>query len=54
MTAKYGVPYFANYVNSSMESSDVRSMAILGTQNIFYKNEFNRVSKNEIRHLVSN
>lgn len=26
MTAKYGTPYFSNYVNSSMEPSDVRSM----------------------------
>ena len=26
MTAKYGTPYFANYINSDMEPSDVRSM----------------------------
>ena len=26
MTAKYGTPYFSNYVNSNMEPSDVRSM----------------------------
>ena len=26
MTAKYGIPYFSNYVNSDMEPSDVRSM----------------------------
>ena len=26
MTAKYGLPYFANYVNSDMDPSDVRSM----------------------------
>jgi len=26
MTAKYGTPYFSNYVNSEMEPSDVRSM----------------------------
>jgi len=26
MTAKYGTPYFANYVNSDMDPSDVRSM----------------------------
>lgn len=26
MTAKYGIPYFGNYVNSDMEPSDVRSM----------------------------
>ncbi|MDR3258275.1 MAG: ribonucleoside triphosphate reductase [Fusobacteriaceae bacterium] len=26
MTAKYGTPYFSNYINSDMEASDVRSM----------------------------
>ena len=25
MTAKYGTPYFSNYVNSNMEPSDVRA-----------------------------
>ena len=26
MTAKYGTPYFSNYINSDMQTSDVRSM----------------------------
>lgn len=26
MTAKYGTPYFSNYINSDMEPNDVRSM----------------------------
>ena len=26
MTAKYGIPYFSNYINSDMKPSDVRSM----------------------------
>ena len=25
MTAKYGTPYFSNYINSDMEPNDVRS-----------------------------
>ena len=29
MTAKYGTPYFSNYVNSDMEPSDIRSMCPL-------------------------
>ena len=29
MTAKYGTPYFSNYINSDMEPSDVRSMCRL-------------------------
>ena len=28
MTAKYGTPYFSNYINSDMEPSDVRSMVL--------------------------
>ena len=52
MTAKYGTPYFSNYVNSDMNPSDVRSMAILGTQELIYMDRFGRISKNEVRHLV--
>lgn len=29
MSAKYGIPYFSNYVNSDMDASDVRSMCPL-------------------------
>lgn len=53
MTAKYGIPYFSNYVNSDMNPSDVRSMAILGTQDVIYKDKFGRISKDTINHLVS-
>ena len=27
MTAKYGTPYFSNYINSDMKPSDIRSMS---------------------------
>lgn len=30
MTAKYGIPYFANFINSDMKPEDVRSMCPLG------------------------
>jgi ribonucleoside-triphosphate reductase len=52
MAAKYGSPYFSNYINSDMKPSDVRSMAILGTQDVIYRTPDGRISKNEIRHLV--
>ena len=29
MTAKYGIPYFSNYVNSDMSPNDIRSMCVL-------------------------
>lgn len=54
VTAKYGYPYFSNYISSDMSPSDVRSMAFLGTQDIIYKGANGRVSKNELRHLVNN
>jgi len=54
MTAKYGIPYFANFVNSDMKAEDARSMAILGNQNVIYKNANGKISINEIRHLVNN
>lgn len=45
MTAKYGIPYFSNYVNSDMKPSDIRSMCPLyGKEQVLvredYKNEF--------------
>lgn len=54
VTAKYGYPYFSNYMSSDMKPSDVRSMAFIGSQDIIYKDKFGRVSKNELRHLVNN
>ncbi len=55
MAGKYGYPYFSNFVNSDMKPSDVRSMAFCGSQNIIYKTKNdNRVSINELRHLVNN
>lgn len=54
VTAKYGYPYFSNYISSDMSPSDVRSMAFIGSQDIIYKDKFGRVSKNELRHLVNN
>ncbi len=52
MTAKYGTPYFSNYVNSDLKPSDIRSMAILGSQEVIYKDRFGRISKNQISSLV--
>lgn len=54
MTAKFGIPYFSNFVNSDMNPEDARSMAILGAQEVIYKNQNGDVAKNEIRHLVNN
>jgi ribonucleoside-triphosphate reductase len=54
MTAKFGIPYFSNFINSDMDPEDARSMAILGAQEVIYKNQNGNIAKNEIRHLVNN
>ena len=38
MTAKYGIPYFANFVNSDMDPDDARSMCIFPDEEIIVKN----------------
>ncbi len=37
MTAKYGIPYFANFVNSDMDSEDARSMCLDYNEEIIVK-----------------
>ncbi|MFW6030012.1 MAG: anaerobic ribonucleoside-triphosphate reductase, partial [Halanaerobiales bacterium] len=53
MTTKYGIPYFSNFINSDMKPEDARSMAILGNQNVIYKNASGRISINSIKNLVN-
>ena len=41
MTAKYGTPYFSNYINSDMEPSDVRSMCPLyGKEKVLVRDDY--------------
>lgn len=56
VTRKYGIPYWANYVNSEMKPEDVRSMCFAATERIFYKNnnQSPRVGYTEVRSLVEN
>ncbi|MGM0547843.1 MAG: anaerobic ribonucleoside-triphosphate reductase, partial [Bacillota bacterium] len=54
MTAKFGIPYFSNFINSDLDPEDARSMAILGAQEVIYKNQNGNIAKNEIRNLVNN
>lgn len=56
MSAKYGIPYWANFVNSDMKPSDVRSMCFPATEKIFYKNENRtpRVCYSTVKGVVSN
>lgn len=41
MAAKYGTPYFSNYINSDMEPSDVRSMCpLFGKEQVLVMNDY--------------
>jgi ribonucleoside-triphosphate reductase len=53
MTAKYGTPYFANFINSDLRPEDVRSMCILGNEKLIYVNGNGEVNVNEVRHIVA-
>ncbi len=51
MTAKYGIPYFSNYVNSDMSPEDARSMCLHGDEEIIVKiNE--QIERTTMRELV--
>jgi len=51
-SAKYGINYFANYINSEMKPEDVRSMCKLPGTEIIYKNANGEIAKTEIRRIV--
>ena len=43
MAAKYGTPYFSNYVNSDMEPTDVRSMCPLyGKEKVLVRDDYSK------------
>ncbi len=51
-SAKYGINYFANYINSEMKPEDVRSMCKLPGTQIIYRNASGVIAKTEIRRIV--
>lgn len=56
MTAKYGTPYFSNYINSDMEPSDVRSMCPVSgdTKILWYSGTKGRFYLSPIKSLYDN
>lgn len=55
MTAKYGIPYFANFVNSDMDPDDARSMCpIAGTEKVLIRSGRGReVEYSMIQNVVN-
>jgi len=55
MSAKYGVPYFSNYINSDMEPSDVRSMCPLTADTmVTVKDQDGRICDMQISEIYDN
>jgi ribonucleoside-triphosphate reductase len=53
MTAKYGIPYFSNFINSDMKPDDARSMCLHPEEEIIYK-EGENIKRENIGNLVEN
>jgi ribonucleoside-triphosphate reductase len=51
VTAKYGIPYFANFINSEMQPEDVRSMCLHQDEEVFVKINHN-IHRIKIKDLV--
>ncbi|MDP2967485.1 MAG: anaerobic ribonucleoside-triphosphate reductase [bacterium] len=53
-SAKYGTNYFANYINSDMDPSDVRSMCFTADTKVIYKEgKHSRYQRTTVRNLVN-
>jgi len=51
-TAKYGVNYFSNFIQSDMKPEDFRSMCVTPDTQIIYKNTLGNIGKMPIRRIV--
>ena len=51
MTAKYGIPYFSNFINSDMNPEDTRSMCLDGKEEVLIK-DFSRIKRRLIEEVV--
>jgi len=52
-SAKYGINYFANYINSDMKPDDVRSMCLDGKEEVLIRNS-KKVRRASIREIAEN
>lgn len=55
MTAKYGIPYFSNFINSDMKPEDARSMCPLsGRTRVVVRSKQNGIRVEQIIHIINN
>jgi len=52
-SAKYGINYFANYINSEMKPEDVRSMCLDGKEEVLIRNS-KKIRRASIREIAEN
>ncbi|MBU1045776.1 hypothetical protein KJ616_01480 [Patescibacteria group bacterium] len=52
-SAKYGINYFANYINSDMSPEDVRSMCLEGSQEILVRNS-RKIKRLSVKEVAEN
>ena len=55
MTAKYGIPYFSNFVGSDMDPQDIRSMCPLGGKEkvLIKSNRYNNLEYSTIQNIYN-
>jgi len=53
VTAKYGLPYFANFINSDMKPEDIRSMCLYPEEEVLIRNN-RKVKRRKIGEIVEN
>jgi ribonucleoside-triphosphate reductase len=51
MTAKYGLPYFQNFINSDLKPSDVRAMCLDAREEILFRNS-GKIKRLPIKEVV--
>jgi len=51
VTAKYGLPYFANFINSDMKPEDIRSMCLYPEEEVLIRNN-RKVKRRKIGEIV--
>ncbi|HOK97272.1 MAG TPA: anaerobic ribonucleoside-triphosphate reductase [Candidatus Paceibacterota bacterium] len=51
MTAKYGIPYFSNFINSDMKPEDARSMCLLNTEEVIIR-ENGVITRKQVGELI--
>jgi ribonucleoside-triphosphate reductase len=51
MTAKYGIPYFSNFINSDMKPEDARSMCLHGDEEIIIRNK-GKIERTTMKEII--